>query len=209
MSGFVTAIVVGGAATAYAGRQGRKGAEAGAAATERTAAAAEALNRERYAEAQELLTPSIERADTASQQLMVEMGLAEGDPGTAYMQTPGYQNVMDESLRASAQSATSSGSTTYGGRRLEAAGQVGAGVQQSYYTNYMNMLQNIGQPQVAQNLASLGVGQGATIGQQNIAATGQAQNLRMQGIGAQNAAIADLMGGAANIYSGALAGGYI
>ena len=115
-------------------------------------------------------------------------------------QIPGYQAAMDESLAAAEQSAVSSGSTAYGGRRLEAAGEVGAGVQQSYYTNYMNMLQNLANPTVATNLAGMGVGQGQSIGQQNIAAQNMASNYRLQGTAAGNAAMADFAGGAANMY---------
>jgi hypothetical protein len=115
-------------------------------------------------------------------------------------QIPGYQAAMDESLRAAEQSAISSGSSAYGGRRLEAAGEVGAGVQQSYYTNYMNMLQNIANPTVATNLAGMGVGQGQAIGQQNIASQGMASNYNLQGTAARNAATADMMGGITNAF---------
>jgi len=115
-------------------------------------------------------------------------------------QIPGYQAAMDESLAAAEQSAVSSGSTAYGGRRLEAAGEVGAGVQQSYYTNYMNMLQNLANPTVATNLAGMGMGQAQSIGAQNIAAQNMASNYNLQGTAAQNAAIADFMGGASNMY---------
>jgi hypothetical protein len=124
-------------------------------------------------------------------------------------QIPGYQAVMDESMRGAEQSAMNSGSTLYGGRRLQAAGQVGAGVQQSYYSNYMNLLQNMANPSVATNIAGMGVGQGQAIGQQNIASTGMANDYRMQGRGAQNAAISDVLGGAVQLGAGAFAGGYI
>ena len=113
---------------------------------------------------------------------------------------PGYQAAMDESLGAAEQSAVSSGSTAYGGRRLEAAGEVGAGVQQSYYNNYMNMLQNMANPTAATNLSSMGMNQGISMGQQNIAATNAASNYRLQGVAAQNAAGSDVMGGLANMY---------
>ena len=160
-------------------------------------------------------------------------------------QVPGYQAVMDESLRAAEQSAVSSGSTAYGGRRLKAAGEVGAGVQQeyynqhlaqqrfreaqnksyydsyigqqrfretqnqSYYNNYMNMLQNLSSPTTATNLASMGMNQGLQMGQQNIAATNTANQYMMGGASARQAGFGDLLGGAAGIFSGALAGGYI
>ena len=130
---------------------------------------------------------------------------------------PGYQQSMDEAVRAAEQSSISSGGTAYGGRRLRAAGDVGADVQrsyymdrmnrlqthdtnkqqmeQSYYNNYMNILQNMSQPQVAQNLASMGVGQGATIGSQNIAAQNAATNTSMGALAGSQ----DLMRQAVNI----------
>lgn len=73
--------------------------------------------------------------------------------------------------------------------------------QQSYYNNYMNMLQNLASPSTATNVASMGMGQAANIGQQNLAATAQANQAMMQGAAAQNAAIADAMGGVSNIAS--------
>lgn len=120
---------------------------------------------------------------------------------------PGFQAVMDESLGAAEQSAINSGSTLYGGRRLKAAGEVGAGVQQSYYNNYMNLLQNMANPTAATNLAGMGVGQGQAIGQQNIAATGMANDYRMQGVAAQNAAMSDVLGGAVQLGTGYMMSG--
>jgi hypothetical protein len=64
-------------------------------------------------------------------------------------------------------------------------------------------------PSVATNIAGMGVGQGQAIGQQNIASTGMANDYRMQGRGAQNAAISDVLGGAVQLGAGAFAGGYI
>ena len=76
---------------------------------------------------------------------------------------------------------------------------VKAGTENQFYSNYMNMLQNMASPQVAQNLSALGVNQGMAMGQQNIGAQTTASNYNLQGVGAQNAAIADLSKGAANI----------
>ena len=123
-------------------------------------------------------------------------------------QIPGYQAVMDESLRAATLSNQMAGGTAYGGRRLAEAGKVGAGVQQSYYNNYMNMLQNMSSPPAATNLAGMGMGQAQSIGQQNIAATGMANDYRMQGTAASNAAIGDVMGGITNMFAGGMQGGY-
>lgn len=162
------------------------------------------LNIERYGEAKDRLSPYISSEADALSQMRIEMGLDPGEAGTAYMQTPGYQNVMDESLRAVEQSATTSGATTYGGRRLEAASEVGASVQQSYYNNYMSMLSKMSQPTTTTNLSSLGVGQGASIGNQAIQAQTTASNYMMEGAGARQAAIADVIQGGT-----AIAGAFI
>lgn len=183
-----------------AGRSGRRASNA----TLQASREAEALNRERYASAQGYLDPYIGRSNIASQQLQAEMGLAQyGDSDQEFTardisQIPGYQAVMDESLKAAEQSAVSSGSTAYGGRRLEAAGEVGAGVQQSYYNNYMNMLQNLASPTAATNLSSLGVNQGIAIGGQNLAATNASNNFRLEGAAANNAQQSDLFSGLVN-----------
>jgi len=134
------------------------------------------------------------RERRAADQMDVEMGLAPGEAGTAYMQTPGYQAVIDESLRAAEQSATSGGQTLYGGRRIQAAGDVGANIQSQYYTNYMNMLSGMANPQTATNVSSLGMGQGATIGGQNIGAAQSAGAARMQGAQATQQAGGDALG---------------
>ena len=198
-------------------------------------ASAEALNRERWESAQGYLNPYAGRANAAAQQLQAEMDLPqyaqpeggglgpEGEPLAAspYMDTghqyaprdmsqvPGYQAVMDESLQAAEQSAVNSGSTAYGGRRIKAAGEVGAGVQQSYYNNYMNMLQNLASPSTATNLSSMGMNQGITMGQQNIASTNTANEYMMGGAGARQSMVGDIGGAAAGVLSGAFAGGYI
>lgn len=79
--------------------------------------------------------------------------------------------------------------------------QAKAGTENQFYTNYMNMLQNMASPQVAQNLSALGVNQGMAQGQQNIGAQQTASEYNLMGTGAQNAAIADIAKGGANIAS--------
>jgi hypothetical protein len=282
MSGIVTAAVIVGGSGIYAANKASSATKKAAGATLEASESAEALNRERWAEAQGYLDPYAGRSNIAAQQMQAELGLPQfqqqGPPQTQQMQqyfpeftqqgedtfgpqgqmgpfqygdpteqpagpyaapgqeftprdmsdipgwqapieagsmseVPGYQSVMDESLRAAEQSAISSGSTAYGGRRLKAAGQVGAGVQesyydkhmlqqrfretqnQSYYNNYMNMLQNLSSPTVATNLSSMGMNQGIAMGNQNIGATNTANNYRLEGTAATNAAVADFAGG--------------
>lgn len=231
VSAMVGSAVVGGVSSHKSGKRAEKAGEKASDATLQTAREAEALNRERFGEAQQLMMPSIGRADIASQQLMAELGLpqyqAQGQygaeanedygyapgheflPSTSYMDRPGYKDLMSEQLGAVEQTAATSGSTLYGGRRLKEAGKVGGAVQQSFYNNYMNMLQNMSGGGAATNLASLGTGQAATVGQQNIAATGAANRMRMEGVGARNEAMADMVGGGMGMLSGAMEGGYI
>lgn len=201
MSGIVTAAVVVAVGANVASNRASNTAKSAANSTKQTAADAQTLNIERWVEAQGYLDPFIDRSEEAAQQFQAEMGFTKYDESGKELtprdmsEIPGYQAVMDESLSAVEQSAINSGSTAYGGRRIEAAGQVGANVQQSYYTNYMNMLQNLSSPTVATNLSSMGLNQGVTIGQQNIDATNAASNYDLQATASQNAALADAVGG--------------
>jgi len=198
MSGWIagSAIAVGTVGGLVEGRKTRKAAEAAAAGQEITAAEAEALNIERYGEARELLDPYVGEARTAREQLMIEMGLAPGEAGTAYMEAPGYKAAM----KGVEQQMAGTGAL-YSGRRIAGAEQT----QGQFYQNYMNMLQGLGSPGVATNLASLGVGQAATIGQQNIAAKQAAGEYRIAGQQAQQAIYGDIAGAGAQIYGGYLA----
>lgn len=73
------------------------------------------------------------------------------------------------------------------------------GQNRQAFTNYMNTLQNLASPQVAQNLASLGVGQGATIGAQNIGAQQAAGAQRVAGQTARDQATGNLIGTALQV----------
>ncbi len=158
----------------------------------------EELNRERFALAEGYMKPYVEDSRTARDQLMIEMGLAPGEANTAYMESPGYLAAM-----GGAEQRMASAGSLYSGARAGATQQVSS----QFYNNYMGMLQNIGNPNVATNLSSLGVNQAATLGSQNLGYI-NAQNMsRSQGTEAQNAALADMMGGVANAYSGYQAGG--
>lgn len=117
-----------------------------------------------------------------------------GEPGTAYMQTPAYQAAIDQGVAAVDQGAATGGAL-YSGRRGEALKDVGQGVQQSYYTNYMNILQNMASPTTATNLSNMGIQQAGTIGSQNIAAQNVSSGYNMMGQQAQGAAMSDIFGG--------------
>lgn len=198
------------AAGAYAANESSKASDRAGRRTEDAAMRAEGLSRERFEESQRLLDPSIQREEAASNQMMVELGLREPEEGStagsAYRETEGYQNLMDESLRAVEQSAASAGGTAYGGRRLQEAGRVGAGVESSYYSNYMNMLQNMASPRSATNLSSMGMGQAAQIGGQNIAATNTANQYSLMGTQAENQALADAVKGGSSLMA---SGGFL
>ena len=116
MSGIATAIGVS-AVVGYAGARKTAGAaESAAGQTLQAAREARELNIERFGEAKELLTPYVEEARVAREQQMVEMGLAPGEAG-AYMETPGYQSLLEERQRGAEQTAAGAG-TLYSGRYL-------------------------------------------------------------------------------------------
>lgn len=204
---WVAVAIGGGAALGYMGAERTAGAlEAGSASQLQAAREAQALNRERYGEAQGLLTPYIEEARIAREQMMIEMGLAPGEAGTAYMETPGYKSMLEE-RQAGVEQASSASGSLYSGRRAQAAADVGSATQSQFYTNYMNLLQNMGSPQVATNLASLGVNQGISMGGQQIGAQQAASQYQIGAAQTQQAAMGDILGMGANIYSGYLQGG--
>lgn len=209
--GFV-AVGIGTAVAGYsAGQSAEKAAETQAQATLQTASESEALNIERFGEAQDYLSPFIDREALANEQLMYEMGLGPqpaGATGATYQDTPAYMQSMgaydlvgQEQIAAVNQGAANTGDL-YSGARGKALAETGAstglakaGAESQFYNNYMNMLQNLSTPASTTNISSLGVGQAATIGSQNIAAQGAASNYAMQGAQASGAATADIMGG--------------
>jgi len=69
------------------------------------------------------------------------------------------------------------------------------GLEDQFYTNYMNILQNMASPQTATALATAGMNQGVAQGQQNIAAATRAGQFDLAGTQAQNQMIADLATG--------------
>ncbi len=117
-----------------------------------------------------------------------------GTPGTAYMETPAYQATIDQGVAAVDQGAATGGAL-YSGARGEALKDVGQGVQQSYYNNYMNILQGMANPTSTTNLSNIGINQAGTIGAQNIAAQQQSSAYNLIGQEAQGAAMSDIFGG--------------
>lgn len=71
----VATAVVGGVAAVSSAKKASDAAKKQSEAISGTAAQSEALNRERYEEAQRLISPSIQRSDIAQQQLFAELGL--------------------------------------------------------------------------------------------------------------------------------------
>ena len=160
---------------------------------------AEALNRERYAEAQGYMEPYIDSSGRALNQLDIEMGLVPGEAGTAYMNTPGYLASREEAIAGIDQSAANSGNL-YSGSTLAAAGEASANIHNSFYTNYMNMLQNMASPTTATNLSSFGMNQGTSIAQNNLSAQQIASGYDISGAQTNQAFLGDVIEGASNIY---------
>ncbi len=127
-------------------------------------------------------------------------GAQDTQPGTAYMKTPAYQGAINAGVSAVNQGAANDGGL-YSGARGNALKDVGQGVQQSFYSNYMNMLQNMANPSTATNLSNIGIGQAGNIGQQNIAATQGVNAINMMGTADSNAANADMVGGLTSAFT--------
>ena len=205
--GGIGGAIVGGPVGALAGFGLGSSIEAGEATADAAASAAAAsrqtaienreLNIERYGEAKDLLSPYIEDAETARAQLMIEMGLAPGEAGTAYMETPGYRTAM-----AGVEQEMANAGTLYSGRRIGSSEEA----QGQFYANYMNLLKNMASPATATNLAALGVGQGANIGTQDITAQRIASDYEISGAQTRQAYMGDIVGAGAQIYGGYLAG---
>ena len=133
-------------------------------------------------------------------QLDVEMGLAEGEVNRAYRDSPAYM----ESMRASRQAETDALGTMstdeanqgglYSGRRGEAMMDISrqgswqrAGVENSYYNNYMNMLRGMSDPNAtnisagyamdtAQNVGREGISTAQSVGREGISTAGTGLN---------------------------------
>lgn len=144
------------------------------------------LGRERFGMAQGLMDPYIQSAEGALGQLNIEAGLAPGEAGTAYMQTPGYQNLMSERQAGAEQAAAGAGSL-YSGRRIGAAADVSGQTQSQFYNNYMNLLTGMASPNAATNMANMGLTQGQNMSNQMINTQLSSSDLLMRGRGGQGA----------------------
>lgn len=118
----------------------------------------------------------------------------------AYMNSQAYKAATEAGISAVNTGASEAGAL-YSGARGTALRDVGQGVQQSFYNNYMNMLQNAANPAVATNISSLGMNQAANIGSQNMASTAQQNAYNLAGTEAKNAAVADITGGLGSAFS--------
>lgn len=121
-------------------------------------------------------------------------------PGTAYMNTPVYQGAIKAGTDAVNTGAAGSGAL-YSGARGVSLKDVGQNVNQSMYSNYMNILQNIANPAAATNLSNIGINQAGNLGQQNIAATGVRNNYALQNATDQGAFISDAAGGLSSAFT--------
>ncbi len=146
------------------------------------------------------LQRQIEETQSSIDQYAANPNPESSKPGTAYMNTPAYQGAIDAGVGAVNQGAANGGGL-YSGARGVALRDVGQGVQQSFYTNYMNMLQNMANPATATNLSNIGINQAGNIGQQNIAATSAANGYNLMGTEAGNAANADMVGGLTSAFT--------
>jgi hypothetical protein len=143
---------------------------------------------------------SVAASDMAALEAKYNQSMADlGAPPSAqamgsYMQAPGYQGAIDEGVRA-VDTAAAGGGYLYSGARGEKLRDVGQNVQQSYYSNYMNLLQNMANPKSTTNVSNIGIGQAGSIGAQNIAAADRASGFQLAGQEARGQFIADAAGG--------------
>lgn len=151
----VGSAVVGAVASSSSARSAKKASDKASRRAQKAAGSAEALNIDRFEDAETRLNPYLERELQASNQLLSELGLTPyaglpGDTGVggtdvrniqpsgaspAYLQSPGYlrtQEALDaiesEQIEAVNQGAVNAG-TLYSGRRGEALSEVGASTQ--------------------------------------------------------------------------------
>lgn len=73
--------------------------------------------------------------------------------------------------------------------------------EEQRYSNYMNSLNNLAQGRTTGNVASMGVNQGVSSGNQLLSSTAQQNQSRAMGTQATNAAIGDITGGVGNMAS--------
>ena len=95
-----------------------------------------------------------------------------------------YRDLADREQRAHEQNIA---------RRGEAVGAM-QGREDEYYTNYMNLLQNLSGPTTATNIANLETGHAGTLAKQDIAATADVNKYNLMGQQAKGAATADIAG---------------
>ena len=79
-------------------------------------------------------------------------------------------------------------------QRCGAAVGAQQGREDQYYTNYMNLLQNLGSGDTSRSLANLEMGHAGTSGTERIAAASDANKYNLMGQQASNAATADIAG---------------
>lgn len=149
------------------------------------------------------LSPFIYSERDARGQLDVEMGLRPGEGRKTYRDSPAYAAAMDASRVAEEdargvidQSAGNSGTLYSGTRgaalidRAKRGSYERAGVEQSYFQNYMNMLQSMANPQAtttlstfdasnANNKASIGMDTANNVGSAYMDAAGTGVNSQL------------------------------
>ncbi len=221
-----------------AGKRAEKAAEKEAAATLQASREAQALNEQRYADTLSRMRPYMQGAETGYGQLLTEMGLADGESlymdspyatgiEEAYAVDPNMMQMIEEAGLDAATYGLAGRGEAYGGTRFRELADIGArnklaalqyqqgqrqqkyGAQQTALSNYMNTLQNIANPQVAQNVSSLGLGQAANIGAQNIAAQQGASDLRLSGMMSNQQGQTEALGMGMDLFGDAMRGGYI
>lgn len=148
-------------------------------------------------------------------QLGAELGLSPGEQYTGYRDSPAYQSAVDatrtaeeESLGSIKQDAANTG-TLYSGRRIADVGErvrrgsyERAGIESSYYQNYMQMLQQQANPQATGAVSGYEAGTAQNISQNYMTAAQSAQAAESQALsarmGAESTALSATLGAQTN-----------
>ena len=150
-----------------------------------------------YGNIENRYSPFLTNEARAAGQLGVEMGLVEGDQYTGYRDNPAYQAATEASTIAERdarqmieQDAANTG-TLYSGRRMEdlmkrsrEGSYERAGIESSYYQNYLNMLQQTANPNATGSVSQFEAGTARDVGQNYIGASNAALGAEGQALDA-------------------------
>lgn len=145
------------------------------------------------------LEPFANAEKSALDQMLVELGLEEGQPGTAFMETPWYGEQVAEKTKAAQQYAANSG-FSQSGRMVEEAAKIGGDTMDTAYSRYMNYLTGMSSPQTTTNIGNFATGHQAQQTQNLMSTTRDVNAYNMYGMQQGANAMTDSLQAAGNLY---------